>query len=88
MTSHTDYICKASPLQLVKLRYADICKCLSLLTCMGPCMSLQIKSIVESLATECTEIPLGVTVALHVSVEQSLKTECFATHSAGKLAGG
>ena len=53
---------------------------------MGSCVSLQIKSIIESLATEGAEIPLGVTVALHVPVEQTLKAELFATHSAGKLA--
>ena len=38
-------------------------------------MSLQIESIVESLATESAEISLRVAVTLHVSVEKSLKSE-------------
>ena len=54
---------------------------------MGSCVSLQIKSVIESLATEGAEVALGVAVALHVPVEQTLEAECFATHSAGKLAG-
>ena len=54
---------------------------------MGSCVSLQIKSVIESLATEGAEVALGVAVALHVPVEQTLEAECFATHSAGKFAG-
>ena len=41
-------------------------------TCMCPSVSLQVESVVESLATEGTEVSLHVAVAFHVSVEQSL----------------
>lgn len=40
--------------------------------CMCPSVSLQVESVVESLATEGTEVSLHVAVALHVSIEQSL----------------
>ena len=54
---------------------------------MSPGVSLQIESVVESFPTESAEIPLGVTVTLHVSVEKPLQGETFPTNPAGKLAG-
>ena len=53
---------------------------------MSSGVSLQIEGVVESFATECAEISLGVTVTLHVSVEQPLQCEGLTTHSTGKLA--
>ena len=55
-------------------------------TCMCPCVSLQVKCVIEALATEGAEIPLDITVALHVSVEESLKGETFVTSSASESA--
>ena len=57
------------------------------LTCVGSRVSLQIKCVVESLAAECAEVPLGVAVALHVPVQQPLEPESFATHAARELGG-
>ena len=39
---------------------------------MCPGVALQVKGVIEALSAECAEIPLGVTVALHVPVQQSL----------------
>ena len=38
-------------------------------------MSLQIKGVVEAFSTEGAKVPLGVRVALHVPVEESLEGE-------------
>ena len=54
---------------------------------MSPGVSFQIEGVVETFATECAEVPLGVTVTLHVSVEESLQRERLPTHATGKLAG-
>jgi len=53
--------------------------------CAG--VSLQVKSIIESLSTEGAQVTLGVAVALHVAVEESLKTEDLGTEPALKLGG-
>ena len=37
-------------------------------TCMSACVALQIKGIVESLATKCAQVSLNIAVALHMSV--------------------
>ena len=58
-----------------------------MLTCMGSRVPLQIKCVVETLATECAEVPLGVAVALHVPVQKPLEAESFATHATRELAG-
>jgi len=55
--------------------------------CMGSRVPLQIKCVVESLAAECAEVPLGVAVALHVPVQQALEAESFATRATRELAG-
>jgi len=54
---------------------------------MSSGVSLQIEGVVESLPTEGAEVPLGVTVALHVSVEQPLQGEGLPTDTTGELAG-
>jgi len=54
---------------------------------MRSCVPLQIEGVVESLAAECTEVALGVTVTLHVPVQQPLQSEPFAANSAGELVG-
>ena len=50
-------------------------------------MSLQVESVIEAFPTEGAEIPLDVTVTLHVSVKKSLKGESFAADPAPELAG-
>ena len=54
---------------------------------MSSGVSLQIEGVIEALATEGAEISLGVTVALHVPVEEPLQGEGLATHATGELAG-
>ena len=54
---------------------------------MSSGVSLQIKGVIEALATEGAEISLGVTVALHVPVEEPLQGEGLPTHATGELAG-
>ena len=53
---------------------------------MGSRVSLQIKCVVETFATECAEVPLGVAVALHVPVQQPLEGERFAARPTRELA--
>ena len=71
--------------KLVKLLNVVTCFLL-VLTCMGSCVPLQIKCVVETLATECAEVPLGVAVTLHVPVQQPLEGESFATRATRELA--
>ena len=52
---------------------------------MCSCVPLQIKCIIEALSTEGAEIPLGVTVALHVTVKQPLQGELLGARSALEL---
>jgi hypothetical protein len=47
---------------------------------MGARMTLQIKGVVEPLAAEGAEVPLHVTVALHVPVQQPLQRKRLLTH--------
>ena len=68
MISHKDYIYKASLLQNIIVEMCVFFKRKFYFTCMSSCVSLQIESIVESLATESAEISLRVAVTLHVSV--------------------
>ena len=56
-----------------------------LFTCMCSRVSLQIKGVVKPFSTESTEVPLGIAVALHVSVEESLQTKSFTAYSTGQL---
>ena len=67
MISHKDYIYKASLLQNMIVEMFFFLRKFYF-TCMSSCVSLQIESIVESLATESAEISLRVAVTLHVSV--------------------
>ena len=53
---------------------------------MGSRVPLQIECVVESLAAECAEVPLGVAVALHVPVQQPLEGERFAARPTRELA--
>ena len=50
-------------------------------------VSLQIECVVEPLAAECAEVPLGVAVALHVPVQQPRQVERLPAHAARELAG-
>ena len=52
---------------------------------MGPGMSLQIKGVIEAFATKGTEIPLGITVTLHVPIQKPLQAEDFRAQAALKL---
>ena len=52
--------------------------------CAG--VSLQIKGVIESFATEGAEVALCVAVALHVTVQQPLEAERFGTEPALELA--
>lgn len=53
--------------------------------CSG--VSLQVEGVIESFPTEGAEIPLDVTVTLHVPVKKSLQGESFAADPAAELAG-
>lgn len=55
------------------------------LTCMSPCMSLEIEGVVEPFATEGTQVPFDFTVAFHMAIEKTLKREDFAAHLALEL---
>ena len=57
--------CLAENLQIGLLSFTKF-------TCMCPGVALQVKGVIEALSAECAEIPLGVAVALHVPVQQSL----------------
>ena len=37
-------------------------------TCVGACVSLQVKSVVEALLAECAQVALHVAVVLHVPI--------------------
>ena len=52
---------------------------------MCPGVALQVERVVEALSAEGAEIPLGVTVALHVAVQQSLQSELLGACSALEL---
>ena len=52
---------------------------------MCPGVALQIKGVIEAFSTEGAEIPLGVAVALHVTVKQPLQGELLGARSALEL---
>ena len=52
---------------------------------MCPGVALQVESVIEALSAEGAEIPLGVAVALHVPVQQSLQSELLGACSALEL---
>jgi len=52
---------------------------------MCPGVALQVERVVEALSAEGAEIPLGVAVALHVAVQQSLQSELLGARSALEL---
>ena len=54
---------------------------------MSPGVSLQVESVIEAFPTEGAEIPLDVTVTLHVPVKKPLQGESFAADPAAELAG-
>ena len=60
---------------------------IAVFTCVSSGVSLQVKGVIEAFPTEGAEIPLDVTVTLHVSVKKSLKGESFAADPAPELAG-
>lgn len=55
-----------------------------LLTCVGPDMSFEVKSVIEALPTVCAEVPLDVVVTLHVAIEHALVCEGLLTDVAGE----
>ena len=56
-------------------------------TCVCSGVSLQVEGVIEAFPTEGAEIPLDVTVTLHVPVKKSLQGESFAADPAAELAG-
>jgi len=52
---------------------------------MCPCVSFEIKCIVETFATECTQVPFHLTMTFQMTVKKPLKMEGLATNTAGKL---
>lgn len=54
---------------------------------MGACVALQVKGVVESFAAECAEVPLDITVTLHVSVQEPLEAKGLAADPAGESVG-
>ena len=50
-----------------------------LLTCVCPCVPLEVEGVVEALATEGAEVALHVAVALHVPVQQPLQAKRLRT---------
>ena len=48
-------------------------------------MSFEIECVVESLATEGTEVAFDVTVTLDVTVEEALEREHLVTHTTDEL---
>ena len=53
---------------------------------MSSCVSFQVKGVVEALSTEGTKIAFHITVALHVSVQESLQAEPLLADFALELA--
>lgn len=47
------------------------------LTCMGTCVAFQIKGIIETFATEGTEIALDIRVTFEMSIEKTSQIELF-----------
>jgi len=54
-------------------------------TCVCPGVALQVKGVIEALSAEGAEIALGVAVALHVPVQQSLQGELLGAYPALEL---
>ena len=52
---------------------------------MCPGVALQVKGVIEALSAEGAEIALGVAVALHVPVQQSLQGELLGAYPALEL---
>ena len=48
---------------------------ISKLTSVSSCVALEVKGVVESLSAEGAQVPLDITVTLHVPVEEPLQTE-------------
>ena len=55
------------------------------LTSVGAGVPLQVKGVVEPFAAEGAEVSLGVAVALHVAVEETLEAEDLGTEAALEL---
>ena len=47
------------------------------LTCMGTCVAFQVKGIIETFATEGTEIALDIRVTFEMSIEKTSQIELF-----------
>jgi len=80
-------VCDAVHLQCVRFQRTPLRKRLVTViafvrthTGMSASMSLQIKGIVETLAAECAQISLDITVTLQVSVKQTCEIEFLATY--------
>ena len=56
----------------VAQKIIDAMDFLRFFTCMCSSVSFQVKSIIESFTTKCAQISFCITVALHVSIQQSL----------------
>ena len=53
---------------------------------MSASVSFQIKGIIKALAAKGAQVSLGITVALHVPVEEPLQAKVFRAHPALELA--
>lgn len=54
---------------------------------MGSRVPFEVKGVVETFATEGAQVTLGVTVALHVTIEQPLQAENLCAESALEFGG-
>ena len=56
------------------------------LTCMSASVSFQIKGIIKALATKGAQVSLGITMTLHVPIEEPLQSKVFGAHPTLELA--
>lgn len=54
---------------------------------MSPCVSFQVKGVIETFSAEGTKISFYIAVTLHVSVQKALKCESFLADSTLKFGG-
>ena len=70
---HIDCIYTAGHLTQGKMNKVNKFSFYILHTCVSPCVSFQVKGIIESFSTKCTKVTLYITVTFHVSIQKALK---------------
>lgn len=55
------------------------------LTCMCPCVSLEIECVIEPFATYRTKVPLDFTMTFQMTIKQPLQWERLVADVAGKV---